>query len=311
MQYCVTGAFSYTGKYIARELLKTEDRISTLTNHPDSDDPFFDRIDVLPYSFDDFDQLVQNLTGVDVLVNTYWIRFTYKHISFDDAVENSRILFTAANAAGVKRILHISVTNPSKDSPYPYFKGKYQVEEHLKASEVTYSIIRPALVFAPDDVLINNIGYLLRRFPFFIQIGDGSFKLQPISQQDLAKFVVSRSILDANEIVDAVGPETYTFQELVELLIQATNSRCKIIQLSSKLSWIIFAPIFILNVIKRDKIITKHEIGALVDNLLLTESNPVGKEKLSDFIQENATILGKQYIHEINRHFIKGGRTKY
>ncbi|MHC4141668.1 MAG: SDR family oxidoreductase [Planctomycetota bacterium] len=114
--HVVTGAFGYSGRYIAQRLLDAGHAVRTLTNSPPRDHPFGERIDVRPLSFADHDGLVESLSGAAVLYNTYWVRFNHKTFTFADAVRNTRALFAAAEQAGVGRVVHVSITNPSEDS---------------------------------------------------------------------------------------------------------------------------------------------------------------------------------------------------
>ncbi len=124
MKIAVTGAFSYSGKYITKRLLERGEEVFTLTNHPNRPDPFGGKVKAFPLDFGNKEELVQNLRGMDVLVNTYWVRFDKGNNTQPRAVENTKILVDAAAKAGVKRIVHISITNPSAESHLPYFWGK-------------------------------------------------------------------------------------------------------------------------------------------------------------------------------------------
>lgn len=301
----VTGAFSYSGKYIADELLKYDHKIKTLTGHPDEESINFDKIDIFPYNFENYSELVTSLTGVTTFINTYWIRFPQKDITWDDVVSNSKILFDACKEAGVKKIIHLSVTNPSLNSPYPYFKGKAEVEDYLTSLDISYTIIRPALTFEDGDILLNNIAWLLRRSPLFGIFGDGKFMIQPISQLDLSKVVVSHIYdgKDTREIIDAIGPETHEFQDIIKMLNSATNSKTLILKFPGVLYWIPYLFSKIVGFFMKDTLLTRNEIGALKDNLLLTNSLPVADTSFKDWVSKNGDKLGSEYAHEINRHY--------
>ena len=120
----VTGAFSYTGRYITRRLLNDGVRVTTLTGHPDRPDPFGGQVGTAPLDFSDPAGLQRSMEKADVFFNTYWVRFERGQTTFDGAVENSGILFEAAAKVGVSRIVHISVSNASSASSLPYFRGK-------------------------------------------------------------------------------------------------------------------------------------------------------------------------------------------
>ena len=233
----VTGAFGYTGKYITRELLARGRRVRTLTGHPDRPNPFGVESEVFPYAFDDPPRLVDALRGADVLYNTYWIRFPKGERTFERAVEHTRILFRAAKEAGVRRVVHVSITNPSEDSPLPYFRGKALCEQALKETGLSYAILRPTVIYGREDILINNIAWFLRRFPIFGIPGDGQYRVQPIYVEDMARLAVALGAREDNAVVDAVGPETFTFDALVRLLRDAVGSRALMVHLPPRMAW--------------------------------------------------------------------------
>jgi NADH dehydrogenase len=172
----VTGAFSNAGSHIARRLLDAGRRVRTLSFHPSRPHQLQTSVEALPYRFDDPDALACSLEGVSTLYNTYWVRFDHGHTTFEQAVERSRALFIAAQRAGVERIVHLSITNPSISSPLPYFRGKALVEDALAQAGVPYSIVRPTWIFGGDqDTLVNNIAWILRRMPVFTVPGSGAY----------------------------------------------------------------------------------------------------------------------------------------
>ena len=173
----VTGAFGYSGKYITRDLLEQGYEVITLTGNPDRPNPYGKQVKAYPFDFDTPDRLVKTLQGVDTLINTYWVRFDYGGTTYRGAVENSRILFHAAEVAGVKRIVHISITNPDETSRLPYFSGKAQLEQAIQDTGIPHTILRPAVIFGKEDILINNIAFFLRYFPIFPIPGNGKYKL--------------------------------------------------------------------------------------------------------------------------------------
>ena len=187
--HVVTGAFGYSGKYITTRLLEAGVRVRTLTNSTQRVNPFGDQVEVQPFNFDNQAALIESLRGVSVLYNTYWIRFNTKEPGFQHsvAVENTLTLFEAAKQAGVPRIVHTSITNPSEDSTLKYFKGKAVLERALKESGLSYAILRPNVLFGHEDILINNIAWTLRKLPVFGVFGDGQYRLQPMHDR-LARF---------------------------------------------------------------------------------------------------------------------------
>jgi uncharacterized protein YbjT (DUF2867 family) len=299
----VTGASGYSGKYIARRLLASGRQVLTLTGHPERPLPFDGAVEVRPYDFEHPDRLARSLEGVDTLYNTYWVRFPYGETTHELAVANSRTLFEAARQAGVRRVVHVSITNPSQDSPLPYFKGKAQLEKALIESGLSYAILRPAVLFggeSGEDILLNNIAWLLRRFPAFAVPGTGRYRLQPIHVEDLAGLAVEVGGRDENVIVDAVGPETYAFADLVHLVKQQVGSEALVVytppQVAYRLSQVISRFV-------GDVLLTQDEIEGLLGDLLISEDAPTGQTRLSDWLTANAHQIGVGYASEVARHF--------
>ncbi|HXE97054.1 MAG TPA: NAD(P)H-binding protein, partial [Dongiaceae bacterium] len=219
--HVVTGAFGFSGRYIAEHLLRQGFRVRTLTNSPDRISPLHGRIEAHPFHFERPDRLVESLRGADVLYNTYWVRFNAREFRFSLAVRNSLTLFRAAKEAGISRVVHISITNPAEDSPLEYFRGKALLERTLRETGLSYAILRPALLFGEEDILINNIAWLLRRLPVFGVFGNGEYRLQPIFVDDLARLAVSQGVARLNTTIDAIGPETLTYRELIRTIGEA------------------------------------------------------------------------------------------
>lgn len=300
MKIAVTGAFSYSGKYITKRLLARGEEVFTLTNHPHRLDPFAGCVKAYPLDFTNEQQLITNLKGADVLVNTYWVRFDRDSNTQLRAVENTRALVNAAVKAGVKRIVHISITNPSMESHLPYFWGKAANEKTVTDSGLSYAILRPTVLFGKEDILINNIAWLLRRFPFFGLPGDGSYCLQPVFVDDLAELAVDVLYKNENIIWDAVGPDIFTFREIVETIGEAIGYRKPLIPIPPRLALVAaqFLSLFV-----RDVMLTPEEVDGLMANLLVSQEPPRCKTSLRDWLSENRNTVGKQYASEIIRHY--------
>ncbi|MFQ5805822.1 MAG: SDR family oxidoreductase [Phycisphaerae bacterium] len=296
----VTGAFSYTGKYITRRLLSLGESVTTLTGHPRREDPFRGRVSAVPFHFDQPGRLVENLRGAATLYNTYWVRFSYKGVTFDQAIANTKTLIKAAEEAGVQRFVHMSITNPSRDSPLRYFSGKAELEDALRRSRLSYAIIRPTVVFGGEDVLINNIAWLLRRFPIFVLPGRGDYRLQPVFVEDLAEIAVNVGQRDDNVAIDAAGPEAYTFRELVRLIADTIGSRAAIVPGPR---WAALTVARLIGYVTRDIVLTREEAEGLMADLLVSADPPRGQTRLSDWLNQNSDRVGSQYASELRRHF--------
>lgn len=301
--HVVTGAFGYTGRYIAGELLARGARVRTLTNSLDRGNPFGDDIEVHPIDFDDPVALADSLRGAYALHNTYWVRYDHKKgatdFSYAKAVANTRILFDCARTAGVRRIVHLSVANADEESDWGYFRGKALLERELRSSGLSYAIVRPTVIYGgPENVLINNIAWLLRHLPIFGGFGRGDARLTPIYVEDLARICVEAAGRDSDEILDAVGPETFTYREMVEKMAAAMGLRRPILPMPDIVA---IAAGKVLGFFLRDIIITRHEISGLRDETMYTGTEPLGTTKFSDWLETESDTLGRRFVNDLRR----------
>lgn len=296
--HVVTGAFGYSGRYIAQRLLAAGHVVRTLTNSPQRVNPFGGRVAVAPLAFDNPGVLAESLRGSAVLYNTYWVRFNHRTFQHAVAVENTLRLFEAAVRAGVPRVVHVSITNPSEDSPLEYFRGKARLERALHESGLSCAILRPAVLFGGADILVNNIAWMLRHFPIFGVFGNGEYQLQPIHVDDFAALAVQQGATRENTTIDAIGPETFTFRELVRTIGIAIRRQRAIVSLPPALGYAIG---WLTGKLLGDVLITRDEIAGLMADLLVTNAAPAGVTKLSAWARENAGTLGVRYASELAR----------
>ena len=296
--HVVTGAFGYSGKYIATRLLADGQRVRTITNSTQRANPFGGQVEVAPFNFNCPEDLVESLRGAEVLYNTYWVRFNYSFFNHESAVRNSLILFEAAKQAGVKRVVHISITNPSPDSPLEYFADKARLETALMNSGLSYSILRPTVLFGKEDILINNIAWTLRHLPIFGMFGDGRYRLQPVYVDDLAALAVEQGRFERNAIVDAIGPETFTYRDLVTAISDIIAIKRPIISMPPAVG---YAAGWVIGKLVGDVVITWPEVKGLMAGLLCTESQPSGTTRLSEWAAEHKDSLGVRYASELAR----------
>lgn len=296
----VTGAFSYTGKYVARLLVDRGHTVRTLTHHAGRPNPFGDRLSVFPYNFQDPDKLADSLRGASALINTYWVRFPHGESTFESAVQNTRTMIAAAKRAGVERIVHVSIANPSLDSPLGYYQGKAVLEEAVKASGLSYAIVRPTVIFGAEDILINNIAWFVRHFPVFGIPDNGRYGIRPIYVDDMARLLAGSAETRENATINAVGPESFPFEELVRLIAKETSASARLVHLPPALAYLSTR---VIGWFTRDVILTWEEYKGLLANLLVTEGPPTGERRLSEWLHANRDRIGKHYASEVARHF--------
>jgi NADH dehydrogenase len=296
----VTGAFSYSGSHIAQRLLDAGHRVRTLSFHPDRPHRLQTSVEALPYCFDGA-ALAESFEGVSTLYNTYWVRFDHGQTTFEQAIERSRALFTAARTAGAQRIVHLSITNPSISSTLPYFRGKALVEQSLAEVRVPYTIVRPTLIFGGDrDVLVNNIAWIMRRAPVFPIPGSGAYPVQPVHIDDLARICTDVAPVGESRVIDAAGPQTMPFAELVALIRRATGARAPVVHVPSPIMALAGRA---LGLLTRDVVLTPDEIEGLMAGLLVSHQPPLGQISFSDWLHDNRASVGRKYANELERHF--------
>lgn len=298
MRVAVTVAFGYSGRYITRRLLADGHAVLTLTNSVDRTNPFGDKVRIAPFHFDQPELLVESLRGIEVLINTYWVRFNHRLFTHEQAIANTCALFDAAKKAGVRRVVHVSITNPDIHSELSYFKGKAELERRLQSSGLSWCILRPGVLFGKEDVLINNIAWALRRMPVFGVYGRGDYRLQPIYVDDLAAAAVEKAAQTQNEIVEAIGPETFTYRELVQMIADKLGLRRAMIGVPPGLG---YWACRLVGWMVGDVVVTRDEIRGLMENRLYVNAPPLGKTKLTEWVAGHKETLGRIYTSELRR----------
>ena len=296
----VTGAFSYTGRAIAEELLARGRRVRTLTRRHEPADPLAERVERAELQFGDESALRQALAGADTLYNTYWVRFAHGETTFDRAVANTRVLLRAAEAAGVRRVVQLSVTNPTPASPLPYFRGKAAVETDVRAAALGHAIVRPTLVFGPRDILVNNIAWGLRRTPVFPVAGDGAYRVQPVSVEDVAAICADAGAADEDVVLDAAGPDVLSYEALVRLVAAAIGRKVRIVHLSAG---VVLGVARLVGSVRRDVFLTAEELAGLQAELLVSAEPPLGRAGFRSWVAANGESLGRGYVSELARNF--------
>lgn len=296
----VTGSFGYIGKFITHELLERGVEVKTVTTHPEKPNPFGGKVKASTYNFENPDQLTAYLFGCETLFNTYWVRFNYRQWSFDEALENTKILFHCAKNAGVKKIVHIGVTNPSEQDDLPYYKGKAYQEKALRELGVEYSIVRPTLVFGKEDILVNNIAWTIKKFPVVPIFGSGKYRVQPIFVEDLAAIAVDASRSEGSRTLDAVGPETFTYEAFLRLIAKESDRNIAFVRTPPAIGILLGK---LIGLFLKDVLLTKDELRGLMEEKLTSDQEPNGKTKFSEWLHDNRHLIGSRYTSELNRHF--------
>ncbi len=296
----VTGAGGYSGRVLTRALLAAGVEVTNLTGHPERGTPFGERVKSERMDFSKPGELERAMRGAGVFFNTYWVRFPYRGQTHPQAVANSIALFEAARRAGVARIVHTSIANPSLDSPLSYYRGKAEVERALQSLGVSHAILRPTVLFGEEDVLVNNIAWFVRRFPLFLVPGDGRYRVQPMHVADFAGLMAAAAESNESLIADGVGPEVYTFAELVQRIAGGLDRRVGLVRAPR---FAVHAATSLFSLFLRDVLLTREEIDGLMADLLVSKGKPTGSTRLGEWLGRHSDLAGGRYASEVARHY--------
>lgn len=293
----VTGATGYSGAYVARRLLSRGRRVRTLTRDPSL---VTAPLEGFAYRFEHPEAMAEAFEGVDTFYNTYWVRFGRGEVDHDVAVRNSCALVKAAAVAGVRRMVHVSIMQPSADSPYSYHRGKAQVEAVVRASGMQYAIVRPSVLFGGDEILLNNVAWLLRHLHAFAVPGDGRYPIRPTHVEDLADLMVRLGASQGSLVRDAGGPETFAFGDLVRRIATATRARALVVDLPRA---VVLPLIGLVNRLTGDVTLHREELDALMDGLASCGGEPAGPRRFTDFLAAHAATYGARYASEVGCNY--------
>lgn len=296
----VTGSFGFTGRALTERLLAAGHEVVTLTRRAGVGDPLAARIRVRPFDTTRREQLVASLEGVETLFNTYWLRFPRGSSTFEAAIARSAELLGAAREASVQRVVHVSVVNASPDAETPYVRAKAALEAVVRSRGLAWVIVRPTLTYGTGDILINNLAWALRRLPIYGLPGLGRYTVQPVHVDDVARICVEAASGPAGQGLDAAGPETMAYRELVDRIRTAIGSWSLVVPMPGAA---VLAAARLLGLVVRDVVLTRDEIRELTSSLLTSHEPPRGELRLSDWLPANAAQLGRRWSSELDRNY--------
>jgi NADH dehydrogenase len=173
-------------------------------------------------------------------------------------------------------------------------------EQALIDSGVSYAIVRPTLVFGKEDILVNNIAWLIRTFPVFPIFGDGGYTLQPVYVGDVAAIAVSCARGQQGVILDAIGPETFTFDDFVRLVSAQIRPGVKLVHVPPTIGIGLGR---VIGFAVRDVILTSDELRGLMEGMLTSGQAPNGSTRFSEWLALHKDEIGVTYSSELRRHF--------
>ncbi len=179
------------------------------------------------------------VAGSQAVVNASGIAFQRGRQSYQTVhVEGSRSIAEAAKAAGVQRLVHMSgIGADQRNSTNKYIRSKVDAEDAIVAGFPDATILRPSVVFGPEDAMFNRMGQIAKQAPFLPVVGDGSARVQPVFVGDLGAAVVA--VLErpdtARTVFELGGPRVYTYREIAALVLRETDRHKRILGIPASL----------------------------------------------------------------------------
>lgn len=179
------------------------------------------------------------VAGSQAVVNASGIAFQRGRQSYQTVhVEGSRAIAEAAKAAGVQRLVHMSgIGADQRNSTNKYIRSKVDAEDAIVAGFPDATILRPSVVFGPEDAMFNRMGQIAKQAPFLPVVGDGSARVQPVFVGDLGAAVVA--VLErpdtARTVFELGGPRVYTYREIAALVLRETDRHKRIVGIPASL----------------------------------------------------------------------------
>ncbi|MGE0153149.1 MAG: complex I NDUFA9 subunit family protein [Reyranellaceae bacterium] len=245
-QVTVFGGSGFIGRHIVRRLAQRGLRVRAAVRRPELADflkPMGDVGQVVPVQANlrHARSVQEAVAGSQAVVNATGIQVQRGRQRYQAVhVEGVRSLGEAGRKAGIERLVHISGlgADAADAAENAFVRSKIEGEKALREAFPTATILRPSVVFGPEDAFINNMAVALRLAPFMPAIGGDHTRFQPVYVGDVAAAVLA--CLDRPEtegqVFELGGPTVYTMRQIAELILQATGRRMRIVNLPFSLA---------------------------------------------------------------------------
>jgi uncharacterized protein YbjT (DUF2867 family) len=226
----VFGGSGFVGRHTVRALARAGWRIRVAVRHPNR--AFFLRplgsvgqIDIIKCDITDPDQVARALHGADAAVNLCGILFQAGQTFEDLQADGAAHVAQAAAAAGVGALVHVSALGADTESNSEYAVTKAEGEEAVREAFPKAVILRPSIIFGPEDGFFNKFAALARFTPALPLIGGGRTRFQPVFVGDVAQAIVIGMSRQDGRTYELGGPAVYSFKELLQLILRETGRR--------------------------------------------------------------------------------------
>ncbi|MBL27538.1 MAG: complex I NDUFA9 subunit family protein [Rhodospirillaceae bacterium] len=236
----IFGGSGFVGRYLVKRLADHGARIRVMSRDPVGAEflkPIGDVGQIAPVAYDPGDDasVAAAVTGSDAVVNLVGTLFERGKATFQAThAEIGRRIATAAAAAGVRRLVQISAIGADAKSSSSYARSKAAGEKAASEAFSGATIVRPSVIFGPEDELFNQFAAIARLSPALPLIGGGETRFQPVYVGDVAEAI--RRIIDeprtAGRTYEVGGPYVYTFRELMELMLHEIDRRRVLVPIS-------------------------------------------------------------------------------
>ncbi len=290
MKIFLTGASGYVGNYILRDLVKAGYEVNCLIRKGSEKKLRMKgkKIKIFYGDITDSAAVAKAMKGCKAVINLVAIRREHRKQTFENVIfGGTKNCVDAAKKHGIKRFIQMSVLGAKRNAETKFWQAKWEAEEYVRKSDLTYTIFRPSFIFSKEDISINEFARLIKKFPVFPIFGDGEYKSQPVYVEDVsAAFAKAIKLRDVeNGIFEVGGPKKYTFNELIATLETLVNK--KVVKLNVLL-WIAY-PIVSLIQFLPNAPITMGELK------MLTRDNVCNEKKFAEIFKIKLTPLEKKF----------------
>lgn len=227
----IFGGTGFVGRRVVRHLRGSSAAVRIASRHPTHADG--DDVEQVAADARDERSVEAAIAGADGVVNAISLYVEHGGDTFHSVhVEAAATIARAARRSGIKRLVHLSGIGADTASPSPYIRSRSEGETAVQAAFPGAVVVRPAVMFAPDDAFLTTIFKLLRTLPVCPLFGDGRTRLQPVYADDVAA-AIAQILLQTQRpypIYELAGPRIYSYEELLRTIARTAGLRTALVR---------------------------------------------------------------------------------